>query len=74
MGYFQILDNKMHGKVYEELQQSIGSGSKISVVSGYFTICAYAALKKELNKIDYMKFLFTEPTFVDEQTEVSREF
>lgn len=53
MGYFQIFDNKMHGKVYEELQQSISSGSKISVVSGYFTICAYAALKKELNKIDY---------------------
>ena len=50
----------MQGKVYEELQNSIRSGSKISVVSGYFTIYAYASLKKELNKIDSMRFLFTE--------------
>lgn len=70
----KILDNKMQGKVYEELQNSIRSGSKISVVSGYFTIYAYAALRKELNKIDSMRFLFTEPTFVNEQNEVLREF
>ncbi|TQS76994.1 MAG: helicase [Candidatus Methanarcanum hacksteinii] len=70
----KILDNKMQGKVYEELQNSIHSGSKISVVSGYFTIYAYASLKKELNKIDSMRFLFTEPTFVNEHSVVSREF
>ena len=64
----------MQGKVFEELQSHIESGSKISVVSGYFTIYAYASLRKELGKIDSMRFLFTEPTFVSEQTEVSREF
>ncbi len=64
----------MQGKVYEELQNSIRSGSKLSVISGYFTIYAYAALKKEFNKIDSMRFLFTMPTFVNEQNEVSREF
>lgn len=64
----------MQGKVYEELQKSIHSSSKISVVSGYFTIYAYASLKKELNKIDSMRFLFTEPTFVNEHSVVSREF
>ena len=64
----------MQRKVYEELQNSIRSGSKISVVSGYFTIYAYASLKKELNKIESMRFLFTEPTFVNEHSVVSREF
>lgn len=29
----KILDNKMQGKVYEELQNSIRSGSKISIIS-----------------------------------------
>ena len=50
----KILDNKMQGKVYEELQNNIRSGSKISIISGYFTIYAYASLKKEFNKIDLM--------------------
>jgi len=64
----------MHGKVYDELKESIKKDSKISIVSAYFTIYAYASLKKELNSIDGMRFLFTEPTFISENAEVSREF
>lgn len=64
----------MHGKVYDELKVSIKKDSKISIVSAYFTIYAYASLKKELSNIDGIRFLFTEPTFVSENAEVSREF
>lgn len=70
----KVLDNKMQGKVYEELQQDIKSGSKLSLISAYFTIYAYSALRKELNRIDSMRFIFTEPTFITDNPAVSREF
>lgn len=70
----KIIDNRLLGHVYEELCDSIKKESKLSVISAYFTIYAYSSLKKELNSIGGMRFLFTEPTFVKENNEVSREF
>ena len=42
----KILDNKQQGRVIDELRQGIKSGAKMSVISAYFTIYAYEALKK----------------------------
>jgi phosphatidylserine/phosphatidylglycerophosphate/cardiolipin synthase-like enzyme len=36
----------------------------LSIVSAYFTIYAYDALKTCLNRIDHLDFLFGEPSFV----------
>ena len=66
----KILDNKQNGKVGDELKKVIKSGSKISIISAYFTIFAYKELRKELNKIDELRFLFTEPAFVNEEKKV----
>ncbi len=71
---FKILDNKKYGKVGDELKDNIDKGSKISVISAYFTIFAYKELRKELNKIDEMRFIFTEPTFVKRKEELKREY
>jgi len=70
----KIIDNRKNGKVVTELRESIAKGSKLSVVSAYFTIYAYAELKKELLKIDNLRFLFTEPSFIKSDNEVQREF
>ena len=70
----KILDNKRNGKVAYELRENLKKGSKLSVISSYFTIYAYADLKKELSKIDKMRFIFTEPTFVKKDRELIREF
>lgn len=70
----KILDNKKFGKVGDELKDNLKSGSKLSVISAYFTIYAYKELAKELNKIDSMRFIFTEPTFVKKDNEVTREY
>lgn len=70
----KMLDNKRNGKVIDEFKETLGKGSKIAVISAYFTIYAYAALRKELNKIDEMRFIFTEPTFVKKDRELIREF
>ena len=69
----KVLDNKKH-IVADELKAALNKGSKLSVISAYFTIYAYAELKKELNKIDNMRFIFTEPTFVNKDEELIREY
>lgn len=69
----KVLDNKKN-KVVDELKNELKKGSKLSVISAYFTIYAYAELKKELSKIDNMRFIFTEPTFVKKDRELIREF
>lgn len=69
----KVLDNKKN-RVVDELKEELRKGSKLSIVSAYFTIYAYAELKKELSKIDNMRFIFTEPTFVKKDKELIREF
>lgn len=69
----KVLDNKKN-KVVDELKAELKKDSKLSIISAYFTIYAYADLKKELNKIENMRFIFTEPTFVKKDTELIREF
>lgn len=59
-----IRDNYRRGKVGDFLKAKITSGSKLSIVSAYFTIHAYAALKTQLDQIDSLKFLFGEPRFI----------
>ena len=51
----------------DDLKNEIKSGSKLRIAASCFSIYAYSALKAELEKIDELKFLFTTPTFVEEQ-------
>jgi hypothetical protein len=59
-----IRDNLTRGTVGEFLRQNIVNGSRLAIVSAYFTIYAYAALRAELEQIDELRFLFGEPRFV----------
>ncbi len=69
----KVLDNKKY-KVIDELKKEIRKGSKLSIVSAYFTIYAYEALKEELSKIDNMRFIFTDPSFINQDQEFTREY
>ncbi|HCN30037.1 MAG TPA: ATP-dependent helicase [Verrucomicrobiales bacterium] len=60
-----LRDNHTRGNVAEFLREQIRSGSRLSVVSAYFTIYAYEALKSELELIDSLHFLFGEPSFIN---------
>ncbi len=71
---FQSLDNKTQGKVIDKLRENIKSGTKLSIISAYFTIYAYEELRKELNKIDSLRLLFSEPTFIKNKKDINREF
>ena len=60
----KILDNKIN-KIGDEIKDNIEKGSKISIISSYFSIYAFKELKKELSKVDKFRFIFTEPVFKD---------
>lgn len=61
-----MLDNKTHGNVGDELKSYLQKGSKLSIMSSYFTIYAFESLKKELLKVDEVRFLFNNPTFIQD--------
>ena len=58
-----IIDNKKNGKVGDVLKQNIKKNSKLSILSAYFTIYAFAELKKELTRIKELRLLFTAPIY-----------
>lgn len=60
-----IKDNKKRGTVGKFLEEKIMADSKLSIVSAYFTIYAYNALKDKLDTIENLDFLFGEPTFIN---------
>ena len=59
-----IRDNYRRGTVGDFLKERIEDGSVLSIVSAYFTIYAFEALKEKLSNIDSLRFLFGEPRFV----------
>ena len=70
----QILDNINH-TVRDDLHQSVKRGSKLSIAAACFSIYAYQELKKQLEGIDELRFIFTSPTFTTDKTpKAKREF
>ncbi|KYC38723.1 ATP-dependent helicase [Scytonema hofmannii PCC 7110] len=64
ISYSAIRDNHSRGTVGEFLKENIQKGANLSIVSAYFTIHAFEALKNELLLIDRLNFLFGEPEFI----------
>lgn len=60
-----LRDNHTRGTVADFLKGKIQEGSRLSVVSAYFTIYTYDALKDSLDRIEHLDFLFGEPSFVN---------
>jgi hypothetical protein len=61
----KIIDNVNH-RLGTDLKESVKKGSKISIAASSFSIYAYEALQKELDKIDELRFIFTSPTFIED--------
>ena len=61
--------------VRDDMLQTIKKGSKVSIAAACFSMYAYSVLKKQLESVDELRFIFTSPTFVEEKTEKQkREF
>ena len=61
--------------VIDDLKVTLRQGSKVSVAAASFSIYAFEALQKELEKVGELRFIFTSPTFNKEQAKKQkREF
>ena len=61
-----VIDNVNH-RLGDDLKESIAKGSKLSIAASSFSIYAFEALRKELGKIDDLRFIFSSPSFVEEK-------
>ncbi len=59
-----IRDNHTRGSVGDFLKAKIEKDSSLSIVSAYFTIHAFQALKEGLTEIKGLRFLYGEPRFI----------
>jgi len=64
----QILDN-INNTIKDDLQKEVKKGSKISIAAACFSIYAYQELKKQLEGVEELHFIFTSPTFITEKTQ-----
>ena len=70
----EIFDN-ITNIMCDDLQRTIRRNSKVSIAAACFSIYAYRTLKKELEQIEELRFIFTSPTFIRETEEKQkREF
>lgn len=70
----KILDN-VNQTVRDDLVQSIQKDSKLSIAAACFSIYAYQELKKQLDGVEEIRFIFTSPSFISEKTpKAKREF
>ena len=63
MGTLKLIDN-INITLKDDLTSEIKKGSKLSIAAASFSIYAYDQLKKELEGIDELRFIFTSPTFI----------
>lgn len=55
-----LLDNKKNGKVGDALREHLTEGSKLSVISGFFSIYGFESLKRELKGLDKFRLLLAQ--------------
>ena len=71
MKFFDNLTNI----VRDDMAETITRDSRVSIAAACFSMYAYNELKKQLEDIDELRFIFTSPTFVAEkESKQKREF
>lgn len=61
----KLIDN-INTRLIDDLKDSIKKKSKLSIAASSFSIYAFEALRKELQNLDELRFIFTSPTFLQE--------
>lgn len=59
----EIIDN-INKLLGDDLKKTVATEAKLRIAASCFSIYAFEALKKELEKVDSLEFIFTSPTFV----------
>ena len=59
----KIIDN-LNELLGDDLKAEISAGSKVRIAASTFSIFAFEALRKELEKVSELEFIFTSPSFI----------
>jgi SNF2 family DNA or RNA helicase len=62
----EVFDN-INKIIKADLEVSIEKGSRLSIAAACFSIYAYQALRKQLDRIEELRFIFTSPAFIKEK-------
>jgi len=62
----KLIDN-INALLGDELKQVLDPGTKLKIAASCFSIYAYEALKKELESVESLQFIFTTPSFVPDE-------
>jgi len=68
-----MFDQKKVGQVGEFLKENIQKKASVDFVSSFFTIYAFEKLKKQMNHTKKVRFLYNEPTFLNESAFVDKD-
>ncbi len=70
-----VFFDNISNRVIDDLKMTIRAGSKVDIAAASFSIYAYQLLKRELEQVDELNFLFTGEVFTNERApRESREF
>ena len=70
-----VFFDNVSNRVIDDLKTTIRAGSKVDIAAASFSIYAYQLLKKELEQVEELNFLFTGEVFTSEKAQrESREF
>ncbi|WCM42541.1 hypothetical protein MG290_02380 [Flavobacterium sp. CBA20B-1] len=61
----KLIDN-INTRLIDDLKESIHKKSKMAIAASSFSIYAFEALRKELQSVDELRFIFTSPSFLQE--------
>ena len=64
--------NNVSKKLRDDLKEEIRSDSRLSIAAACFSIYAFEELRKELEGIEELRFIFTSPSFTTEKTSKER--
>ena len=64
--------NNVSKKLNDDLKEEIKSDSRLSIAAACFSIYAFEELRKELEGIEELRFIFTSPSFTTEKTSKER--
>jgi hypothetical protein len=62
----RIIDN-VSDSLGDDLRREVTPGSKVRIAASTFSIFAFEALRKELEQVSELEFVFTSPSFVTEK-------
>ena len=62
----EMLDNTEGRRLGESLRATIDDDAKLSIISAHVSLFAFGELREELERLDSVRVLFNEPTFISD--------